>query len=1806
QIDPHHYNQAVMLYSKEGFDKEAIKEVFSKIQEHHDVLRITYEREGTSGQVVQVAHGLDFPLSLREYDLRNRKNRIAEFKTKINEIQAGINLEIGPLMKLGLFHLTDGDRLLIVIHHLVIDGVSWRILFEDIETLYSKYKRGEKLVLPPKTDSFKTWAEKLQEYANNKTFLKEKTYWQKIESVEAPSIPKDFDVDDNNIKDTGSVSFTLREEETELLLTKVNKIFRTEINDILLTALAMSIKKTFGHPESGPKFNRVLIALEGHGREAILEDIDIGRTAGWFTGVYPVALDITHTGDPGRQIKEIKETLRRIPNKGVGHGILKYLTREENKKEIEFKLKPQIGFNYLGQFDADVKQISSFEIAKESAGNSQGLNNKREYVLNVSGMTSNKRLTMTYSYNEKHFKPGTMTALIRNFETELRRLITFCCSKENPERTPADFTYKGLSIDSIDRLTREYPGIEDIYTLTPMQEGLLFHTLADDSSYSYFEQASYRLRGKLDVYLVEKSLNELFKRHDILRTAFVYKDIERPVQLVLTGRVIDFYYEDISKLGEREEKENSIAEFKKRDKDRSFDLSKGTLMRVSIRRMEESEFEFTWSYHHILMDGWCLGIINSEFFEIYTSYLENRPYRLPAVKPYRTYIQWLEKHDMEESARYWQSYLDSYEEQAGVPKIMALANGESRYRNEEISVVLDRERTAGLNRLAAGNHVTLNIVIQTLWGILLGKYNGKDDVVFGAVVSGRPFELEGVESILGLFINTIPVRIRFEGNMKFYVLLQRIQEDALASEPYHYHPLADIQSMSALKQNLIDHIFIFENYPIAEQIEGYGSDGNQKNELRLKLSNIDVFEQTNYDFNVMFSGTEQLKIALRYNGNVYDSRHVKRIADHLNFIIDQVIADSSRPISDIEIIFEATRKEVLNHFNENLHEEFEILPIQSRLADVFRKYKTNTAIECKNTRVTYAELEHRAACISQWIAGKNIPVGSFIGIYSEDKIAIISAIIGVLQRGCIFVPLDTTLPGKRVENMIRLTNMQVIVTDNVHETILTGMKEKIFDATHICVLNDSFYPPGELDGNKNPGITYSPEDKIYVYFTSGTTGAPNAIVGRNKSLVQFLQWEIETFAVAETYRVSQLTAVGFDAFLRDVFVPLLAGGIVSIPGYKEILLDGNALIQWLDKKPINLVHCVPSLFRIINSEQLTPASFPHLKYVLLSGEPINPNELQGWYRIFGRRIQLVNYYGPTETTMIKTFHFIDMSDIEAGKIAAGRPIRGARVLILDRYMKICARGIMGEIYIRTAYSTHGYLDNPGLNAQRFIKNPFSAEEGDLIYKTGDLGRELENGEIEVLGRIDRQVKIRGVRIELENIENCLLKHNQIEKLIVMNRKTGNDENYLCAYIVYKKPEPPIIEKIPTSAELREFLAKELPNYMIPSHFVKIEKIPLTANGKIDRKALEKSGEIQDTGALYAPPTTEMEKKMAGIWAELLKLAKVSINDNFFELGGNSLTTLAMTSKLKEIGCEVTLGEVLSNLTVKKLAAVIDVKNISPALAEENVAAPLLSQLDCIERLNKGGKRKNIFIIHPMHGMVNPYRELAVLLETEYNVYGIQARGLKPGTKMSESPGQMITDYVQQILSVQKDGPYIIAGYCIGTIISYEIAIKLERMGRPVEKLILFDSNAFFSRRFAVGIRALEYSPRFIKRWIHLFQERKFKKATQDENPGKIQERSSEEMTDDGALRKETIAQNMRVFRDYILLLEVIKAPILVLLAEASIPPGTTEANFSRMTKSKATVIKVPGDHDSIFEKPNVENLSEAIKKVSVKSGPSVA
>ncbi|NOQ27705.1 MAG: amino acid adenylation domain-containing protein, partial [Bacteroidales bacterium] len=824
ETEQHHYNQSVMLHSEEYLEEEKIQSVFQKLQEHHDALRITCKLDNAKKVSGLYNNGIeDFPVSLEVYDFREEKEASEKITSCADQIQRSIDLENGPLLKLGLFHLADGDRLLIVIHHLVIDGISWRIIFEDLEVLFNQINKGEKLSLPLKSNSFRDWSAKLTEYSKTSIFLKEKSYWRDIVRKEEISLNRQ--IDDENIEDNdvGYMQFTLDQIATTDLLTNTNDVYGTEINDILLCGLGYGIKKTLGN-------EKILISLEGHGREDIFPNFDISRTIGWFTSTYPVLLDMKHTDDLSLQIKNVKENLRQIPNKGIGFGILKYLTPPELKDDVNYDIEPQIEFNYLGQFDSDVEQMSLFKIAKESAGNSVSPNRKNSSDFSIGGMISNGKLSITLTYKKKYYSEELIDNLLENYKKSLLEIVNHCTEFTDKVLTPSDFTHKGLSIKELDKLVKQYE-IEDIYKLTPMQEGMLFHAIHETESLAYFEQMNYRLQSELSVDLMRKSLNELFSRHDILRTVFIYKEMQIPLQLVLKDRECEFDYKDIRELS-TEEKQEYILNYKKTDRERGFRLDQDILMRVSLIQTDNNEYELIWSNHHILMDGWCISIINNDFFEIYNSLLNNRTLKLNSVTPYKEYVKWLDKIDKDSSLKYWKNYLSGYEEQASLPKLPEKGN---EFVQQEENLQLSKEVSAKFQKIATDNNVTANIILQTVWAILLAKYSNKEDIVFGSVVSGRPSEIYGVESIVGLFINNVPVRIQFSQDLEFNTLIKQVQNSNLDSETHHYISLAEIQAQSILKQNLIDHIIVFENFPIAEKIENLDNDNEQ---LNIQISGV--------------------------------------------------------------------------------------------------------------------------------------------------------------------------------------------------------------------------------------------------------------------------------------------------------------------------------------------------------------------------------------------------------------------------------------------------------------------------------------------------------------------------------------------------------------------------------------------------------------------------------------------------------------------------------------------------------------------------------------------------------------------------------------------------------------------------------------------------------------------------------------------------------------------------------------------------------------------------------------------------------
>ncbi|OMF39086.1 non-ribosomal peptide synthetase, partial [Paenibacillus peoriae] len=1032
--NPEHYNQALMLHREDRLDETALRQALQRIVEHHDALRIVFRQNADGGYEAWNRGVQEGELySLEVVDFTNESDFAHLLENKASEIQSSIRLDEGPLVKLGLFRCTDGDHLLVAIHHFVVDGVSWRILLEDLASGYEQALQGESVRLPNKTDSFRLWADQLSAYANSGALENERAYWEQIEQAgkSQASLPKDYTRKSQakpQLRDDRTLTVAWTVEETEQFLKQAHRAYNTEANDLLLTALGTAIQEWAG-------IRQVLVNLEGHGREAILPDVDITRTIGWFTSQFPVVLDMGEEQNVGRRVKNVKEGLRRLPHKGIGYGILRYLADREG--EAPFISEPEISFNYLGQFDQDLKN-NAFRMSPYSIGASISDTLTKRYALDINGMITDGALELTISYSNKMFMKKSIKKLADLLQESLREVLAHCVEKELPELTPSDLSFQGLTAVELDHIVEQTAAageLENIYSLTPMQKGILFHGLMEPKSGAYFEQATFDLQGSFQVEAFAESLNQLVDRHQIFRTNFYSGWNEQPLQVVYRHKHAGFRFEDVRSMGQGEQ-DAYIADFAERDKVEGFNFSSGELMRVSVLRTGEESYRFVWSFHHILMDGWCLFLVVGEAFNTYFAILEDRKPELVPITPYSEYIEWLERQDNAEAERFWSDYFAGFEQQTVLPQAKQLDGHAKEYEADKLSFTLGREVTERINKLVKQKQVTVNTLLQAAWGVVLQRYNNSRDVVFGSVVSGRSADIPGIDKMIGLFINTVPVRIHSEKDITFAALMKQIQEQALASRAYETYPLYEIQALTEQKQDLVNHIMVFENYPVEQRMEQMGSRG----ENGFTIANASVSEQTNYDFNITVVPGDEIHVHLEYNARVLERTAVEQIREHLLHIIEEAINRPDELVDELELVTASEKAKIIDGFGSV---GVSAWSDEKQSEGVFHAYveeqaqlvPDHVAVVYEERQLTYRELNERANQLARRLRNEGIGRESIVGILSERSVDMLVGVLAVWKAGGAYVPLDADYPSERIRFMLEDSGATVLLTQ-------TGLQER--------------------------------------------------------------------------------------------------------------------------------------------------------------------------------------------------------------------------------------------------------------------------------------------------------------------------------------------------------------------------------------------------------------------------------------------------------------------------------------------------------------------------------------------------------------------------------------------------------------------------------------------------------------------------------------------------------------------------------------------------------------------------------------------
>ncbi|MEB3130340.1 bacitracin non-ribosomal peptide synthetase BacA [Bacillus paralicheniformis] len=1485
-----HFNQSFMLFRKDGYDENIVRTAFNKILEQHDALRMIYEEK--DGDIIQYNRGYRENLfDLDVYDVRGFDSQAEKVFELATGIQKKSSIRKGKLVHLGIFRADEGDHLLIAIHHLVVDGVSWRILFEDFETLYLQALKGEPLDIGYKTDSYQEFARQLKKYAQSRRLLKEREYWQKALEADVPFIPAEK-LERDTFEHSATLSIRIGPDVTAKLLRNANKAYNTEINDILLTALIAAVRDITGE-------NKLKVMMEGHGREDILDGVDITRTIGWFTTVYPVFIDLGEEKEISQNIKMVKEALRKIPNKGIGYGVLKYMTEELQKIQTQAPLS----FNYFGEMNNDMNR-KVFSQSPFSPGESIGGKIVRHCAIEMNAISLNGELTIYTTFNQDQYQTSTIEQLNQSFKENLEKIVDHCVDKEGSDMTPSDYGDVSLGLEELERIKDKYSAfqIEKIYPLANMQKGMLFHNAMDQTSGAYFQQIVIKLKGRVHPDILEESFHEIVKRHEILRASFEYEITAEPRQIIARDRKTPFTSIDLT--GENRTRQHRFIEtYLKEDQEKGFDLSSEALMRVCLIKMSDESYRLIWSHHHILLDGWCLGIVLSELFSLYGKIMKGESRRLKEPKLYGDYIKWLEKQDQEEAVAYWKDYLKGYESRSELPAFNRGATSEE-YCGKEKVISFSKELTTKITRIAKQHHVTINTVLQGIWGMILAKYNNTDEVVFGTVVSGREAPVDGIEEMVGLFIHTIPTRISFEGARSFKEVLKKTQADSIESNRYSYMNLSEIQELSEMKRELITHVMAFQNYAFDEELFR-----SQSGETGFELEGVHGKERTNYDFNLTgVLEDEQLKLKLTFNENVYDNTIIETLEKHIITVAEQVAEDETQTLRDINLVSKEEQHRILHTFNDTKTGYPKDKPLHELFEEQAMKTPDHTALVFGAQRMTYRELNEKANQTARLLREKGIGRGSIAAIIADRSFEMIIGIIGILKAGGTYLPIDPETPRDRIDYMLKNSGAALLVT--------TDSLLKPFDIKTVDLCSDELHL---LSEENLPRVNRS-SDTAYIVYTSGSTGTPKGVVIPHYSAARVVK-NTNYIDITGNDVILQLSNYSFDGSVFDIFGALLNGASLVLIE-KETVLNTHELAEVIKKEQVSVMFITTALFNTL--ADINIGCLAKLRKILFGGERASIPHVRKVLDHVGRD-KLIHVYGPTESTVYATYYFINEIDEKADTIPIGSPLANTSVLIMDEAGKLLPVGVPGELCIAGDGLSKGYLNREELTAEKFIPHPFIP--GERLYKTGDLAKWLPDGNIEFIGRIDHQVKIRGFRIELGEIESRLEMHEDINETIVTVREDEESRPYICAYITANREI--------SLDELKGFLGEKLPEYMIPACFVKMDKLPLTKNGKVDRKALPEPDRSAGTEAEYEAPRNYVEQRIISILEDVLGTERMGISCHFFDKGGNSLKAMqAVHSINKTFGIDMRISTFFKHPTAKSLARFVLTAEAESAVSEE--------------------------------------------------------------------------------------------------------------------------------------------------------------------------------------------------------------------------------------------------------------------------------
>jgi amino acid adenylation domain-containing protein/non-ribosomal peptide synthase protein (TIGR01720 family) len=1481
EVERHHFNQSLLLETPEGFDARFLREVVAVLLNRHDALRLRFIGSGAEHQEL-----IDEMIAASAIV----EPALADVTARCTHWQQSFDLAKGPLFRAVYF---ESGRLFLVAHHIVVDGVSWRILLADIEQAFGQYQAGEPVVLAPKTSSFQQWGTALAEYAET---LTERAYW--LSQPETAPLPVDHVVERPTYSSSRRARVRLQADETQALLQKCAPVYRTTINELLLSGLYLGMRRW-------TKAADLRIALEGHGRESLFEQLDTTQTVGWFTTMYPLTLH-SESANVAEVIKSVKEQYRALPNGGIGYGLLRYVVGDE---AIAAQELPQLVFNYLGQFDQSVNRDTALRAAAEPMGPATSGDRRRPYRLGLNGGVSNGALDLALDYSALEYDDATIAALATHIERGLRDVIEHCLATERGDFTPSDFPLATVSQARLDAWQRAYPGLTRIYPATGMQQGMYFHSLLDRRA--YVTQIYPVFHGDLSTEHFREAWRTVINRHDIFRTAFVAQE-ERLHQLVVAHVDLPWHEYDWREVPAAEQRAR-FAEWLEKDKAAGFDFAKAPLQRISLFRMAGDRWQLLWTHHHMLLDGWCAPLVYKEVMHAYECLTRGEPVHLPDAPVYEGYIQWLQRRDATEARQYWRETLKDVE--APTPLVVDKLPKDGRIGFQEQTLELGADETARLEAFARAHHTTPNTLMQLAWGYLLHRYSGEPQVTFGAITSGRPAEVAGIEKMIGLFINTIPVKVVFEPGARTASLLGELHRAFQHGQEHSYLPLAEIQKQSALSAGvpLFDSLLAFENYPLDTEMAA--DTRSRTSNLRVESSAID--ERTNYKLTLIVTLAGRLKVRCGYMAEVFAHDTVARLLGHLARILEALRAEAR--IEDVDPVT-VQERETFTQWNDTAAE----IPADTCIHQLFveRMLVQPYAVALRDAdgAMSYEDLFRRALMVCRALQAMKVRPEELVGVRLPKGRGQVIATLGIMMAGAAYLPMEVSWPDERCKAIRELSNCRFVFDNGID---LSSMEPAVGDLASLAA-----------------GLSYEGlADKLaYVIFTSGSTGTPKGVAIEHAAAVNTIIDINRRYDVGAADRVLAVSALSFDLSVYDIFGLLSVGGEVVFPAPNKAT-DPRHWAELVERHDITLWDTVPASADLLAQHFETEGRVcdAPLRSIWMSGDWIHPALPKRLWHVFPEA-RVHSMGGATEASIWSIHYPVTHDTSRLKSVPYGKPMANQSFHILDRKLRQVPVGVIGELFIGGRGVARCYYGDEERTAKSFLHHDGL---GERLYRTGDMGRYFPDGNIEFIGRIDHQVKIRGFRIELGEIEALLSQHQAVKEALVEVKGTGNDK-YLAAYVVPAAGHA--LDEAALVASFKESAGAALPSYMLPAAYVILESFPLTANGKVNKKALPEPG--KRSLAEYVAPSTETERTLAAIWRELLGSDReIGVTENFFEAGGNSLLAMQILYRVEDrLACRLDIADVFSYQSIQLLARFIDAITLEEFVSDDNAGQESFDEL----------------------------------------------------------------------------------------------------------------------------------------------------------------------------------------------------------------------------------------------------------------------